>query len=256
MAMSLPSRFCAGSALLLFAAGSLTAQQTFPNAHAGTLVVTEAALRSNGVYGFPQELAQVLADTGNLRFSVWNNGEFFYAQAIVWNDNDSSIGQTRNHAPIGDHSELWLDLSGNNQGNASTIRAYLLNPWPNLPGLHYIVSNGAQASPIQSDTGGRGAIRYVATPAGRRIRVDSFLIPLDEITPERSDAIRLVYYGNSPQPQITVNSAGFNPGHGYSGGDIPQADYQDYFLRDGGLISANYVPDGRYDPAPAIPRRH
>lgn len=138
----------------------------------------------------------------------------------------------------------------------NAIRAYLLNPWPNLPGLHYIVSNGLRTKPIQSDTGGRGAIRYVATPAGRRIRVDSFLIPLQEITPAGSNAIRLVYYANSPQPQITVNSAGFDPGRGYFGAEIPLASYQDYFLGDGGMLSASYVPDGRYDPAPAIPRRH
>jgi len=124
------------------------------------------------------------------------------------------------------------------------------------PPLDEILPEHDAAKGRESDTGGRGAIRYVATPAGRRIRVDSFLIPLQEIAPAGSSEIRLVYYANSPQPQITVNSAGFDPGRGYSGAEIPLASYQDYFLVDGSMLSASYVPDGRYDPAPAIPRPH
>ena len=59
-----------------------------------------------------------------------------------------------------------------------------------------------------SDTKGRGAIRYVHLPDQRRVRVDSYFLPLAEISRKVTDKIRFAYCGNSPQPEITVNSAG------------------------------------------------
>src|SRR5580765_7072526 len=53
-----------------------------------------AELRERGAFEFPQPEAKVLCDTADLRFSVWNNDEHLFAQAVLWKDNDSSLGKT------------------------------------------------------------------------------------------------------------------------------------------------------------------
>src|SRR6266852_2857615 len=90
---------------------------------AGARAATEspsssAALRGSGAFGFPQEQARVLHDTLDLRFSVWNNEEYLFAQAVLWNDNDSSLGKTEDNREIGDWSEVMLDLDADGKPTA------------------------------------------------------------------------------------------------------------------------------------------
>ena len=132
----------------------------------------------------------------------------------------------------------------------------LLNPWPNYTGLRYVIAKGPRSTTgIMSDSKGRGAIRYVVTPEGRKIRVDSYLIPLKEISRKVGDKIRLVYYGNSPQPDLTVNSVGYDPKHPYYSFNIPMPIYHDYSLIRGDALSASQVPDGKHDAPSVAPGR-
>ncbi|TCO94643.1 hypothetical protein EV701_102110 [Chthoniobacter flavus] len=264
--LSLPALVCA-LGLLLSAQFSLRADNApAPTGHIAEVQLAEAELSKNGVFGFPQEQAQILCDTPELRLSMWNNSEYLYAQAIFWNDNDAELGQLRDGRVTGDRANLVLDLDADEQLTKDVDRIYMLSPWPNFPGLRYSIAKGQDGkwatTPILSDTKGRGAIRYVLTPEGRRIRVDSFLIPLREINRKIGDKIRLVYYGNSPHPDLTVNSAGFQPqpplGAHYADYNIPMASYHDYFLAKGGTFSMSSVPDGHHDAPsgpPAPPRR-
>jgi len=133
---------------------------------------------------------------------------------------------------------------------------YLLNPWPGMGGLHYCIWLGRGATTgIMSDTAGRGAIRYLRTPGGQRIRVDLYVIPLKEISRKVGDKIRLCYWGHAAQPPVTVNSVGYTrAGKPCYGQHIPLASYQDYVLTAGGGFALDAVPDGHNDPSLAAPR--
>jgi len=94
-----------------------------------------AELRQNGAFEFPQAQATVLCENPDLRFSVWNNQEYLFAQAVVWTDDDSSLGKTEDNREIGDWSQVMLDLDADGKPSAHVDRNYMLNPWPNFSGL-------------------------------------------------------------------------------------------------------------------------
>jgi thiol-disulfide isomerase/thioredoxin len=212
-----------------------------------TLSLSE--LRERGAFAFPQKDAKVLCDNADLRLSAWNNQEYLFAQAVLWNDDDPSLGKTEDNREIGDHSDLMLDLDAAGKVTPNVDRNYLLNPWPELGGLHYNIWLGeGSTTPIQSDSKGRGAIRYVDISAGKKVRVDSFLIPLAEISRRVGDKIRLCYWGYSPKPPLTVNSVGYErAGRAYYGYHIPRSQYHEYVLAEGREIDVAEVPDGRND---------
>lgn len=220
------------------------------------LKVSEMDLRENGVFGFPQKEAKVLFDSADLRLSVWNNAQYLYAQAVLWKDNDPALGKTDDGRTIGDHSDLMLDVDANGKATANVDRTYLLNPWPGMTGMHYDICLGeGSMTHIMDNTAGRGAIRYIQTPDGKKIRVDVSIIPLAEISKHVSDKIRLCYYGDSPLPPITVNSGGYETsGKKYYGFQIPHAKYREYVFTSGGELNLDSVPDGRHDPSLAAPR--
>jgi len=206
-------------------------------------------LKADGAFGFPQKQATVLWDQPNLRFSVWNNGEYVFAQAVLWTDDDGSLGKTDDNREIGDWSVLALDVNPDLKSPFKAGRDYALNPWPGDEGLHYQIENGTGGkTTLKDDSQGRGAIRYVNTPDGQVVRVDTFLIPLSEVSQKVGDKIRLAYWGFSPKPALTVNSTGFErPGKQLYPGHIPRSKYSEYVLTKGGAIDATLVPEGRKD---------
>jgi thiol-disulfide isomerase/thioredoxin len=208
-----------------------------------------SALRESGAFSFPQREAKVLCDRGGLRFSVWNNDEYLFAQAVLWEDGDASLGKTEDNREIGDWSVIELDLDANGKPTPNVNRDYLLNPWPGQEGLHYQIILGDRSSTsIQSDSKGRGAIRYVEVSEGKKVRVDTYLISLRELSRRVGDRIRLCYWGFSPQPPLTVNSTDFeHGGKSYYPWSIPFAKYQEYILARGHAIDATQVPDGQKD---------
>ena len=208
-----------------------------------------AEIRAKGAFGFPQEHAKILCDTPELRLSLWNNEEYLYAQAVLWSDNDASLGQTEDRREIGDWSQLMLNVKGEGKRTPQVDRNYMLNPWPHLPGLRYSICFGEGAtSTIMSDSKGRGAVRYLAGPDGKKTRVDCFLLPMAEISSKPGDKIRLCYWGFSPKPALTLNSTDYkSSGNTYYGHNIPVAKYQDYLLTQGGEVDTTKVPEGRND---------
>jgi thiol-disulfide isomerase/thioredoxin len=214
---------------------------------AGEPPLSISELRANGAFGFPQKDATVLYDQPLLRFSVWNNGEYLFAQAVLWTDDDASLGKTEDNREIGDCSEIVLDLDAAGKRTPNVDRSYMLNPWPDLSGLHYTIWLGERSrTGLQSDSKGRGAIRYIEFSGGKRVRVDTYLIPMAEISRKVGDKIRLCYWGYSPKPPLTVNSAGYErAGKNYYAHNIPLSKYHDYVLATGGEIDVTKVPEGR-----------
>ncbi|MEQ1860152.1 MAG: TlpA disulfide reductase family protein [Chthoniobacteraceae bacterium] len=208
---------------------------------------TESALYREGAFGFPQREAAVLCNRADLRFSVWTSREILYAQAIMWNDGDASPGRTNDGREIGDTSVLMLGLGAHGSATPDVDRNYSLSPWPNLPGLRYSVRKLGGSTPIKSDTAGRGAIRYETVSAGRKARVDSFLIPLAEISKQVGDRISLAYWGKSPQPPATVNSTDFSPGAAHYSFSIPLPKYHGITLGPGHAFDVNQVPAEKKD---------
>jgi len=216
--------------------------------HAGVaqeLPKTIAMLRENGVFGFPQKEAKVLCDRPTLRFSVWNNDQYLFAQAILWTDDDTSLGKDQYNRLTYDWSFLMLNVSPDGKVTPRVDREYVLNP--GTPGLYYVVELGIRAQTgVYDDSKGRGAIRYL-TINGKLVRVDTYLIPLSEISRSVGEKLRLAYWGFSPKPPLTVNSTSYVSAKNYNRWAMPLAQYNECSLTNGGEIDVTAVPEGRED---------
>lgn len=179
---------------------------------------TRHDLRRRGVNGFPQQAATVLYDEKDLRVSACSDDNYLYVQAILWNDDDDGVERTADGRAIGDWSNLLLDVDADQNPTPQVDRHYSLNPWATEPGLHYQIILGVNAyTGLRPDSTGRGVIEYFEDGGGKRTRVDSFLIPLDEIKKKGGEKIRLAYWGRSASPDFIVNSVGFeSPGKYYA----------------------------------------
>jgi thiol-disulfide isomerase/thioredoxin len=208
-------------------------------------------LKKQGAFGFPQGKATVLCDTKDLRLSAWNDAAYLYVQAVVWADDDDSLGETDDGRPIGDGSVLSLDLDADQKATPNVDREYMLNPWPSLPGLRYaVVLGGGATTHIKGDTKGRGAVRYLDA-GGKTVRVDSYLIPLAEIGRKPGDRIRLAYWGSSVKPELTLNSVGFEGKGRYYSSSLPREKDHELTLADRpATVDAKEVSNGQEDPVP------
>jgi hypothetical protein len=204
-------------------------------------------LHNTGAFGFPQRDARILCNRSVLRFSVWNNDQYLFAQAVLWTDDDSSVGVDGNGQALGDYSQLWLDLDDDGKETPDVDRVYRLNQRPFAPGLHYAICKGnGGITGDKNDSAGRGAIRYVQADMPNRVRVDTYLIPLQEISKRIGDRIGMCLYASSPKPPLTVNSVTFD---NYR----PHNTYTEYVLTQGkgGPIDPSKVPEGRTDNIPS-----
>jgi RNA polymerase sigma factor (sigma-70 family) len=212
---------------------------------------TEDVLR-DGAFGFPQKEAKVLCDRPDLRFSVWNNADYLFAQAVLWNDPDASLGKTDDNREIGDNSTLMLDVDGDGKITGNVDRDYLLNPWPEMAGVYYqILYGGGGSSTLRKDSQGRGAIRYVKAGVSKPVRVDTYLIPMAEISRKPGEKIRLCFYVRSMKPDFVANSTEYKlaSGEHYYSYRISHRMYHEYALTNGHAIDALQVPEGREDPS-------
>jgi hypothetical protein len=217
---------------------------------------TLAALKQGGftAFGFPQAQATVLCDTADLRVSFWNNRTYLYVQAILWKDGDDALVQAADGKLIGDTSTVLLDVDADGKITPQVDRHYCLNAWPHLQGLTYTFYNNMVATAgLKRDTMGRGAIRYLPTADGARVRVDSLVIPLAEINKRPGDKIRLAYWGASPKPKLTLNSVGFQRQGSYYPYQLPWDKFHEVTLADrADAFDPQAVPDGRDDPYPLM----
>lgn len=209
-------------------------------------------LKNNGVFGFPQDKARVLADTDDVRLSVFTDNAHMYVQAIIWNDNSDKPGKTDDGRDIGDNASLCIDADANREITPEVDRTYSLNPWPTLPGLRYsILLGGGASTGLQVDSDGGGAIRYVDDASGKKVRVDSFLIPLSAINRKTGDDVNIAYWASSTDPKLVVNSVGYESEKRYWSFHLPHEKYHNIKLTAGDLvIMPSVVPDGRDDDVP------
>jgi hypothetical protein len=205
-------------------------------------------LYKNGAFGFPQASATVLADQQEARFSVWSNAEFLFVQILVWADDDDSLAKNASGQDMCDISSLFLNLDVQRTDGVITDRTYYIAPKPELHGLHYRLRGDQQGTPpLMADSKGRGSIQFVPS-GGKKLRVDSFLIPLAEIGKKSGDMIRLSLSGHSVAPQVSFNSAGLRDRSGRAFSIIAQkkSEYHDFTLgQQSGTIDPSLVPDGR-----------
>jgi len=208
-----------------------------------------AALDRDGAFGFPQKEAKVLCDSAQLRFSVWNNSEYLFAQVILWQDGDATLGTTSDGRQIGDWSKIHFTLGPEPIPTVGLDRSYMLNPWPNSSGLRYdVVVSERGTSGIKSDTKGRGAIRYETMPDGTKVRVDTFAIPLSELKKAPGDKARMMYVGRSPQPALTLVSTDFaSSSSNYQGPPTMRSRDHEYTFVAGYDFDVSQIPDGRKD---------
>jgi thiol-disulfide isomerase/thioredoxin len=208
-------------------------------------------LKRDGAFAFPQAKADVLCDTKDLRLSAWNDARHLYIQAVVWADGDDGPGETEDGRPIGDWSSLTLDADADGKETPKVDRAYSLNPWPTLPGLRYSVVVGKGISTtLKGDSEGRGAIRYPAH-GGKKVRVDSFVIPLADVGRKPGDKVRFTYWASSPKPDLTLNSVGYEAKGRYYPHVLPREKYHELTLADrAAALDVAKVPDGRDDKVP------
>jgi thiol-disulfide isomerase/thioredoxin len=206
----------------------------------------DADLKKDGAFGFPQREATVLCDTPELRASVASDPEHLYVQAILWNDGDAALGETKDGREIGDRSSLIIDVDGDGKTTPNVDRTYALNPWPSLAGMHYQVQMGGGSSTgLKADSKGRGAVEYVEQD-GKKVRVDSYLIPLAELGLKPGGTIRIAYHGNSTTPELIVNSVGFDPGKPYYAHQMPSEKYHELKLVERAvIIDPQKAPEGR-----------
>ncbi|MBX7208812.1 MAG: hypothetical protein K1X78_10900 [Verrucomicrobiaceae bacterium] len=203
-------------------------------------------LRKNGAFGFPQASAKVLRDEKEFRLSVWSNAEWLYVQAVIWAD-----GEAANLPKTGDFSTLFLDLDADRKDTPGLDRFYRLETAADgastKPGLSYRVLADKPSSDQKDDSQGRGDVRFEPAADGKKVRVDSYLIPLAELGRKPGDSIRLILIGWSSKPYFFFNSAALREMNGRMTSSLPRHDlWHDFTLGEQtGTIDPALVPDGR-----------
>jgi hypothetical protein len=204
-----------------------------------------AELRQKGAFGFPQRSARNLSGQIAARFSAWSNAEWLYIQVVVWADGDDAPTKTADGKERGDQTWLLLDLNADQAPDGD--RTYVLDPEPSKRGLYRRKKVADKQYDMVADSKGRGGIRFVNADNGKKVRVDSFLIPLAELEKKPGEKIRLAVSGYSPQPDVAFNSAQLTTdgkAKFYIG--MPKTTYLDFTLgQQTGTVDPALVPDGR-----------
>ncbi|TWT84428.1 Thiol-disulfide oxidoreductase ResA [Planctomycetes bacterium CA13] len=206
-------------------------------------------LRTEGAFGFPANLATTLCDSDDLRVQVCNDEQSLVVQAIVWKDSSDALGETSDGRAIGDRSSLLIDVDFDEKQTAELDRTYSLNPWPVRPGLQYTIPYKQGSSHILGDSKGHGSIRYVTVSDGKKVRVDSYVIPLAEIKAETGKPIGIAFMATSASPEFIVNSIDFTTDRQrYYAFNLPYKDFDVVTLVSGAeSIDVSKVPSGRKD---------
>lgn len=205
-------------------------------------------LRANGALGFPVKSARTHCDNDDLRLQSWNDKEYLVVQAILWKDGDDKLGETSDGRKMGDSSSLLFDIENNQKRTPEIDRTYSLNPWPQKPGLRYTIPyKQMTSSSIQDDSKGHGSIRYISVSNERKVRVDTYAIPLSELTLEAGQTIGIAFLANSTVPKFTLNSIGYvGKGRPYYAFNLRPKNFEKISLT---TCSGNYaitnIPRGR-----------
>jgi thiol-disulfide isomerase/thioredoxin len=186
----------------------------------------ERGLARDGAFGFPQADAAVLIDNADYRVSLYSDDRYLFVQSVVWHDGDDSLGETVDGRAIGDRTNLYVDVDGNGEVTPNVDRVYLVNYFPSRPGLYYqLLLGDYRRTHVRQDSAGRAAIRYLDTPGGGRVRVDSIVIPLAELGRRPGQSVRLAVWTRSEHPDLTLNSLGVAEPPGVGGSGLPTRSY-------------------------------
>jgi len=209
-------------------------------------IETLETLAKEGCFGFPQAEATVVCDTGDLRVSIWNDASHLFVQAILWKDDSSEQGRLADGQAITDSSSVAVDIDCDRKPTEGLDRYYHLPAWPKKLGLWYqIIFDQKTTTTLKGDSRGRGGIQYVQTDA-RPIRVDSFVIPLDEISLKLGESVRFSYFANSTKPEFTLNSLGHRASGEYYFYDLPWGKFHRYKLEfTTSKLDVSQFPKGR-----------
>ena len=239
-----PARGCAAVCLLLFPAFILRAPQA-----------TAADLKSTAAHGLDLTAGQRLCDSSQLRVHAWNDDDHLVVQAVAWQDDADGLGETVDGRKIGDRGTLVLDVDGDGQRTPRVDRSYTLNPWPTIPGLRYTIPYERNASShIKGDSTGRGCIRLMKSGTAT-VRVDTYVIPLEEIGATIGQTVRLAALVSSTTPEFVANSVGYeSPRAVYYARSLPYDLFHEYQLKaDSARLDVAAIPAGRED-QPAVQR--
>ena len=183
-------------------------------------------VQRSGAFGFPQRDARVLCSLEELRVSVWNDAMHLYVQAVLWTDPDDGLRVGKDGREMGDWSHLLLDLDADQKATPNVDRVYSLNPLPTFHGIYYQIVLGTKMwTGLRDDSQGRGSIHLVGSHGAKRVRVDSYVIPLRELGKRPGQRVGVAYWGTSPPKKLIVNSVGYRADPGYWFWDLPMEKY-------------------------------
>lgn len=173
---------------------------------------TKRDIVDHGYFHFPQHEATVMHNSSELRLSVWNNNTLLYVQAVLWNDYSKEIRINRYGRQLGDSSTLYIDTDASVSLTPRVDRCYSLDPWLSMNGLYYSILLGECSRTFLKDNSkGTGSICYVNLKEHKKVRIDNYVIPLQELNKSCGEKIRLVYCVASAVPEFRTSSVGRIP---------------------------------------------
>lgn len=176
---------------------------TVPAAGPPSRLIDLVELKKHGAFRFPQERAQVLCDDDELRVSLWNNHEYLYVQAIVWNDHEDVVDLAGGFTTT-DNSILTLVGAADLSITPNVDRRYHLST--RLGFSHSILTGTSESFAGGTQTRGRGVIRYLDLGDGQHLRLDCLLVPLEEIDKQPGDQIGVGFKALSFNPFVQYES--------------------------------------------------
>ncbi|MEL6107250.1 MAG: formylglycine-generating enzyme family protein, partial [Planctomycetota bacterium] len=209
-------------------------------------------LHTNAI-GFTVDAVQTHVDNDSMRLRTWNDTENLFVQAILWKDNDDRFGRSEDQETNNDRSTLLIDVDLDRQRTSGSDRFYWLTRTPSSHKMRYqVVTGPTRSTYLRSDSRAYGQIRYHSVNDKPRVRVDTYVIPLNEIGISPGEKIGIAYWGCSPLPALVVNSVGFVPKKEemYYPADLPWEEFHEVHLqrvendRDVASASTNLEPAG------------
>ena len=164
---------------------------------------TSGDLEAKGLFGFPQSEARMLEDAPDFRVSAWSNEEWLVFQSLWRDDGDDTVVEAPDGREKCDTSFVVLDLGGDGKLTPDVDRFYMLNLDPLRPGVNGMDTVTETTFKVFSETGARGAIRYVRVERGAIWRIDTIAIPLAELKTGAGAVPRVLFHATSSRPALS-----------------------------------------------------
>lgn len=159
----------------------------------------------------------LLCDHPQLSVGFWNDHENLHVRAIVWNDGDDTTGPgVGRELEVGDYSVLQFHFGEGAAREAGDLNV-VLNPWPHMKGPFLTRQLSEQStSRLQELPGALASIRYAHDIMGKKVRTETYNLPLSELGLQPGASFRLSFYAHSAVPLFATSCAsGFQRGRFY-----------------------------------------